>query len=233
MSNKLVKVGDSVQLKDTPRQFSKVKKNRTYKVLKIQENTGYYDGSSFITEMEDIEGNTIQLKMFQNFFDIVHAAENVTIKKFSVGDKVKIQQDMWEKHQAMLTRLGFSAPNSFHGYEVSQVFENQKRISLKGCSNIYNSEYFELCAEEPTTEMTFKPDAVNSPKQTALEKQVSGNHYKDFKIQPVEYIYANNIPFLEANVIKYTSRHRAKNKAADIKKAIHCLELILQMEYCE
>lgn len=73
-----------------------------------------------------------------------------------------------------------------------------------------------------------KPDTTS-----ALDKQVSGSHYKDFKIQPVEYIYANNIPFLEANVIKYTSRHRAKNKAADIKKAIHCLELILQMEYGE
>lgn len=77
------------------------------------------------------------------------------------------------------------------------------------------------------------PVHIEEKPQSALDKQVSGNHYKDFKIQPVEYIYANNIPFLEANVIKYTSRHRAKNKAADIKKAIHCLELILQMEYGE
>lgn len=78
-------------------------------------------------------------------------------------------------------------------------------------------------------------ETLNNSKKasSALDKQVSGNHYKDFKIQPVEYIYANNIPFLEANVIKYTSRHRAKNKAADIKKAIHCLELILQLEYGE
>lgn len=80
-------------------------------------------------------------------------------------------------------------------------------------------------------------DVVQTTKESdtvsALDKQVSGSHYKDFKIQPVEYIYANNIPFLEANVIKYTSRHRAKNKSADIKKAIHCLELILQMEYGE
>lgn len=236
MSNKLVKVGDSVQLKDTPRQFSKVKKNRTYKVLKIQENTGYYDGSSFITEMEDIEGNTIQLKMFENFFDIVHAAENVTIKKFSVGDKVKIQQDMWEKHQAMLTRLGFSAPNSFHGYEVSQVFENQKRISLKGCSNIYNSEYFELCAEEQSTEMAFKPES-NTPQDiqgihtSALDKQVSGNHYKDCGIQPIEYIHANGLNYFEGNAVKYITRHRKKNGKADIEKAIHYLELMIELEY--
>ena len=80
-------------------------------------------------------------------------------KKFKVGDKVKIVQDMWEKHHPTLARLGFRAPDMFHGYEVSMVFENEKRISLKGCSNIYNSEYFELCGVEPTTEMVFKEKA--------------------------------------------------------------------------
>lgn len=78
------------------------------------------------------------------------------VNKFNVGDKVKIKQEMWEQHEDSLTRLGFKLPNIFEGYEVSQVFENQKRISLKGCSNIYNSEYFELCEVEPTTEMVFK-----------------------------------------------------------------------------
>lgn len=80
-------------------------------------------------------------------------------------------------------------------------------------------------------EQPFNPVDVKPVKQDALAVQIGGGHYKDFKIQPVEYIYANNIPFLEGNVIKYTSRHKSKNKSADIKKAIHCLELILQMEY--
>jgi Protein of unknwon function (DUF3310). len=72
--------------------------------------------------------------------------------------------------------------------------------------------------------------SVDKP-QSALDKQVSGNHYKDFKIQPAEYCHANNIPFLEGNVIKYTSRHRAKNKKKDLEKAIHCLELLIELEY--
>ena len=42
----------------------------------------------------------------------------------------------------------------------------------------------------------------------ALEKQVGGNHYKDLKIQPIEFIHANNIPFCEANAIKYLCRWR-------------------------
>jgi hypothetical protein len=68
---------------------------------------------------------------------------------------------------------------------------------------------------------------------SALDKQEGGAHYKAMKIQPVEYIVENNIPYCEANVIKYISRHKAKNGALDVKKAIHYCELILQMQYDE
>ena len=65
----------------------------------------------------------------------------------------------------------------------------------------------------------------------ALQKQVNGDHYKSMHIQPVEFIVANEIGFLEGNVIKYICRHQAKHGADDIKKAIHYCELILAMHY--
>jgi hypothetical protein len=65
----------------------------------------------------------------------------------------------------------------------------------------------------------------------ALEKQEGGKHYKGFKIQPIEFIHANNIGYMEANVIKYVCRHKDKNGADDLKKAIHYLEMLLQLEY--
>ena len=68
--------------------------------------------------------------------------------------------------------------------------------------------------------------------KSALDRQVGGRHYKDMKIQPIEYIVGNNIPYREANAIKYISRHRFKAGAEDIKKAIHYLEMILE-EYNE
>jgi hypothetical protein len=64
-----------------------------------------------------------------------------------------------------------------------------------------------------------------------LEKQVGGDHYASMKIQPVEFITANNLGFLEGNVVKYICRHHAKNGAEDIKKAIHYCELLLQTKY--
>ena len=67
--------------------------------------------------------------------------------------------------------------------------------------------------------------------QSALDKQVSGSHYKDKGIQPIVYIHANDLGFCEGNVIKYVTRHKDKNGAADIKKAIHYLELLLELQY--
>ena len=59
------------------------------------------------------------------------------------------------------------------------------------------------------------------------ETQVGGSHYK-LEIQPIDFIVKNNIPFREANVIKYVTRHREKNGKQDIEKAIHYLQMILE-----
>jgi hypothetical protein len=64
----------------------------------------------------------------------------------------------------------------------------------------------------------------------SLHKQVDGNHYKDMAIQPVEYIHANGIGYFEGNVIKYVSRWRAKNGIADLEKAKHYIELLIELE---
>jgi len=66
-----------------------------------------------------------------------------------------------------------------------------------------------------------------------LKKQIGGKHYKSLKIQPVEFIVANNIPYIEGCVIKYVCRHRDKNKKEDILKAIHYLNLLIELEYPE
>ena len=70
-------------------------------------------------------------------------------------------------------------------------------------------------------------------KMSALDKQVSGNHYKSYVIQPVEFIVKNNIPYLEGNIIKYVVRHSNKGGASDIDKAIHYLEILKQTKYGE
>lgn len=70
-------------------------------------------------------------------------------------------------------------------------------------------------------------------KESALESQVGGDIYNNMVIQPVEFCFRNEIPCIEAGVIKYVVRHQYKNGAEDIKKAIHLLQILLELEYEE
>jgi hypothetical protein len=64
-----------------------------------------------------------------------------------------------------------------------------------------------------------------------LNSQVGGQHYKKYAIQPVEYAMANNLNYCQANAIKYTTRYRDKNGKEDLLKAIHNLEILIELEY--
>ena len=64
-----------------------------------------------------------------------------------------------------------------------------------------------------------------------LDTQVGGTHYKNFAIQPAEFIMANNIPWAEGNAIKYIVRHKSKNGREDLEKAKHYIDMIIAREY--
>ena len=67
--------------------------------------------------------------------------------------------------------------------------------------------------------------------ESALDRQVGGEHYKnDFKIQPIEFITANKLSFIQASLIKYICRYNKKNVKEDIDKAIHYCELLKELE---
>ena len=66
--------------------------------------------------------------------------------------------------------------------------------------------------------------------QRASEKQVGGNHYKQFKIQPAEFCYYNNIPYLEATAIKYLCRWKDKGGIQDLEKAKHFIDLLIEFQ---
>jgi hypothetical protein len=75
-----------------------------------------------------------------------------------------------------------------------------------------------------------QPEKVAEVKK-ATDIQVGGDHYKRFKIQPVEFCILNGIGFGEGNVIKYVCRHQFKNGIEDLKKARHYIDLLIQLEY--
>ena len=56
-------------------------------------------------------------------------------------------------------------------------------------------------------------------------KQIGGSHYKNFYIQPYEFISKNNLSFFQGCVVKYVCRYMKKDKIKDLEKIIHYCEL--------
>jgi len=44
--------------------------------------------------------------------------------------------------------------------------------------------------------------------QTALDEQSGGKHYLNNDIQPIEYITANKLDFIDGNIVKYATRKK-------------------------
>jgi hypothetical protein len=65
-------------------------------------------------------------------------------------------------------------------------------------------------------------------KLSANNTQVGGEHYQK-KIQPWDYIIANNLGYLEGNIVKYISRWKDKGGVQDLRKAQHYLEKLMEV----
>jgi len=63
-----------------------------------------------------------------------------------------------------------------------------------------------------------------------FEEQVGGDHYMTMKIQPTEYILANDLGFCEGNIVKYISRWKNKNGIEDLQKVIQYAEILIEDE---
>jgi hypothetical protein len=73
-------------------------------------------------------------------------------------------------------------------------------------------------------------DGGLDPRNSALDVQIGGGHYKSYAIQPVEFIHKNKIPYIEGCAIKYLCRWREKGGIEDLKKARHYIELLIDLE---
>lgn len=114
-----------------------------------------------------------------------------------------------------------------------QVIKNEGMFVLNELTD-------QVCLNDNDFGQDTKPEPAFTPAEeeprtptSALDIQEGGNHYKKYKIQPIEFVVVNNIPVLEANAQKYILRHADKNGMEDLRKARHYLELMAEMYYGE
>ena len=68
--------------------------------------------------------------------------------------------------------------------------------------------------------------------ETALNVQIGGNHYKGFKIQPVEFSTKNKLGFLQGCINKRICRYNLPGGKGleDLEKIKHEVDLLIELE---
>lgn len=74
-------------------------------------------------------------------------------------------------------------------------------------------------------------DSENPKYLNQLEVQIDGDHYKNYAIQPAEFSYKNKLTWHQGEIIKYIVRYKDKNGKADLEKARHLLDMLIEFEY--
>ena len=113
-------------------------------------------------------------------------------------------------------RISFSAP--------CKPKEDKKNCAICYYAAPSNSACHDVCNG------CFDYSLFKPKEESASETQVGGLHYKDMKIQPIEFSMKNNLNFCQGNVIKYVCRYKAKNGLEDLKKARHYIDLLIEHE---
>lgn len=133
--------------------------------------------------------------------------------KLTPGDKLRLvrnYQTMDAECGATATFLGF---HEAHGNNyVTVKWDRSDGLARGQMDGIYDPDSFEVVE-----------DVFSSP----LDTQVGGEHYSGRKIQPIEYIMANNLGFCEGNVVKYITRYKDKGGLEDLHKARHYIDFLI------
>lgn len=66
--------------------------------------------------------------------------------------------------------------------------------------------------------------------ENPLDRQIGGEHYTKYRIQPKVFFHANGIPHIEASIMEYVLRWRDKGGEQDLRKAQHLIDLLIELE---
>jgi len=167
------------------------------------------------------------------------------MSKFNIGDRVKVNSADWyeinkNENGYIIRDRKFTSELGSHTNLRREFSPKHKRfcgktgIVLDISYDAYYIGFDEILAKEYIYDFALSKCDTEEPNEcSALTSQVGGSYYKDMKIQPIEFIHANKLDFLQGNVIKYVCRHKNKNGKQDIEKAMHYLQLILDLEYSQ
>lgn len=146
-------------------------------------------------------------------------SESVVVRKFKVGDKVKVVDTYYISQFVDVINVGVTGV-------IISIDDNDNitpyLVKFKD-SNVRDNWWFtDKCIElVGDTVDTVNDDNTTNKKYNPLVVQQSGSHYKNGKIQPIEYSERNNLSMCQGNIVKYITRHKEKNGVDDLAKVVH------------
>ena len=132
----------------------------------------------------------------------------------------------------LLKHPGASVSNLAHriGVSYSYAHKLKQKVTAALATNPLTPEQDAAMDKLITLSQTEGHWQVTGNVATPMEIQIAGSHYKGKKIQPVEYIHANNLNFLEGCIVKRITRWRDKDGFQDLEKIKHEVDLLIEME---
>ena len=94
----------------------------------------------------------------------------------------------------------------------------------------YYKEDYGTDKSDPLGVQWYYKEECGTDKKSPLNIQCGGGHYKSKAIQPIEYIFANKLGFVEGNIVKYITRWRDKGGVQDLEKIKHYCDLLINEE---
>ena len=137
---------------------------------------------------------------------------NENTLKFKVGDKVKVVDIGYITQATSDIKVG---DVGVIAYVDSDCVMIQYRVEFDDDYWWFTDKCIELVGDDEAIENT------TNKKYNPLVVQQSGNHYKNGKIQPIEYSERNNLSMCQGNIVKYITRHKEKNGVDDLAKVVH------------
>lgn len=98
------------------------------------------------------------------------------------------------------------------------------------CSTPYCTHPVGPCTGGCLRNQKFPPGFDLESPPSALDVQVGGDHYKKLKIQPMQYSMENKLDACQHTAIKYITRFRDKGGIADLEKAKHVIDMLIEFE---
>ena len=125
--------------------------------------------------------------------------------------------------------------------DQENIEEIQRRVHLSQKQKEQWRDYVEDSLKHPLDNRYSSQEGFGRDDQTnikeilrkrPLEKEEVTNpkHYNERKMEPLDYIIANELDFLEGNIVKYITRYTYKGGVNDLLKARTYLEKLIERE---